>query len=376
MVSSRAVEKVRIPARRSASSPTRFGRYVVLEKLASGGMADIFKAHPLDFPDQLVALKRIRSDLCDELDFKKMLLDEAKIASRLDHENIARVLGVEHGDDQVALVLQFVDGLDLSRLNHHASEMRAPLLSIPAATRVICEVLAGLDFAHRAKDTSGEPLHLVHRDISPGNVMIDATGSIKIVDFGIARARNRLSKTEAGNVKGKFRYMAPEQIRGDGVCLQTDIYATAILFWELLTGHRIYNDVPVGQMMMSVANAEIPRISDFRSDVPAAVLQVLERATARNPEDRYSSAQALSLALQERFPIDADACRRELRKVVAEARAAERQRGLDRAVVRARSAAERDLESVLERALETPDRVERIDVDWSTLARAESGRWA
>lgn len=353
---------------------TRFGPYVVVEKIASGGMAEIFKAHHESTPRAWVALKRIRPDCDEDLEFRKMMLDEAKIASGLAHPNIARVLGVEQDGDQLGLILEYVDGLDLGRLERVLRD-RGQHPSLEVSVHIVRQILLGLDFAHNAKDSRGEYLNIVHRDISPGNVMIDVKGRVRIVDFGIARAQNRMAKTEAGNVKGKFRYMAPEQIKGFTVGPYTDVYSTAVVLWELLAGHRIYDEVSVGQLMIRVANADLPPLAEVRSDLPRALLQVFARATALDPADRFASARAFSDALDSVFlQFDQERFRRELEGLVLSARTTDRQRGLQRAVIRARFAAERDtgdLEVALLRALETPDRVERVDIDWERLRKAE-----
>lgn len=360
------------PASGRHSDLDRFGPFVVVEKLASGGMAEIYKAHR-EGRDEAVALKRIRPDCDDDPEFRKMMLDEAKIAGTLTHPNIARVLGVEQVDGQIGLILQYVDGLDLGRLKRFAREKRT---SLELAIHVVREVLEGLDFAHNAKDNAGEYLNIVHRDISPGNVMIDVHGSVKIVDFGIARAQNRLAKTEAGNVKGKFRYMAPEQIKGLAVGPFTDVYSTAVVLWELLSGKRIYDDASVGQLMNRVANGDIPPLKEIRNDLPRAMLAVFAKATALDIKDRYGSARAFADALDNvLFEYDAQRCRKELADIVMSARTTDRQKGLERAKIRARFAAERDtddLEDALLRALESPDRVERVPIDWSTMKNAEA----
>lgn len=356
------------------ADPERFGAYVVVEKLASGGMAEIYKAHHETSPGMWVALKRIRPDCDDDPEFRKMLLDEAKIASGLDHPNIGRVLGVAEDDDQLGLVLEYVDGLDLGRLKKVIHE-RSYKLSLEVAIHIVREILEGLDFAHNAKDPSGEYLNVVHRDISPGNVMIDVTGAVRIVDFGIARAQNRMAKTEAGNVKGKFRYMAPEQIKGQMVGPYTDVYSTAIVLWELLAGRRIYDDVSVGQLMIKVASAEVPPLGDGRMNLPKPLLSVFAKATALDPGERFASARAFAHALESLvLRYDAKRYRAELKNLVLSARTTDTQKGLERAVVRARFAAEHDtdgLEDALLRALETPDRVERVPIDWESLKKAE-----
>lgn len=370
-------ENPRVPSTRGLDRRgdlDRFGPYVVLEKIASGGMAEIYRAHHEKLPTMSVALKRIRPDCDDEPAFRHMMLDEAKIASGLEHPNIARVLGIEEVEGQLGLILEYVDGLDLGRIKRLAQEKQHSL-RLEVAIHIVRKVLEALEFAHNAKDANGEYLNIVHRDISPGNVMIDIEGQVRLVDFGIARAQNRLAQTEAGNVKGKFRYMAPEQIKGQDVGPYTDVYSTAVLLWELLSGRRIYDEVNVGQLMIRVANAQVPDLAEARLGLPRALEVVFKKGTALEPTDRYLSARAFADALDSvLFEYDADRCKNELKELVIETRASDRQRAFQRATLRARFAADRDLddlEDALLRALETPDRVERVAVDWERLRSAE-----
>ncbi len=343
--------------------PDRFGAYRVREKLASGGMAEIFRVQREEAPDQSFALKTIRPDCDEDPQFRRMLIDEAKIASLLVHPNIARVLGIVEDGGQLGLIMEFVDGLDVGRLRKHLKD-DGDHLSLGLAVHVVREVLAGLEFAHQVRDERGELLDVVHRDISPGNVMIDVRGEVRIVDFGIARAQNRLAKTEAGNIKGKFRYMAPEQIRGDRVGPATDVYATAIFFWELLAGRRVYDDVGVPQLMIRVANAHVPPLEEARPGLPRSLERVFQRATQQRPSERFGSARAFSEALQAALPeVDPEACREALGRIVRGAQGRDTRARFDRAVARARfAAAQGDLEGAILSALESPDRVERVDV--------------
>ncbi|MEQ9497516.1 MAG: serine/threonine-protein kinase [Deltaproteobacteria bacterium] len=346
----------------------RFGPYTIVERLASGGMAEIYKVRHDQRPDVTLALKCIRSDCDDDIEFRRMLMDEAKIASHLDHPNINRVVEVVQHGDTLGLILELVDGLDLGRMKRHLKdkEMQLPL---EVVIHVIREVLEGLDAAHSARDENGEFLHVVHRDVSPGNVMVDVSGHVRLVDFGIARAQNRLAKTEAGNVKGKFRYMAPEQIRGDGVGVRSDIYSTAVLLWELLSGVRIFDDSGVAQLMLRVANAHVPSLDEARPGMPKSLFKVFKKATALAPEDRYASARAFAEALDSvLLEYDALKCKRYLAHLVRECSEKDSRAGFSRAVARARYAAESDLEDAILSALETPDRVERVDPQDSVQA--------
>ncbi len=355
-------------AERRTGDLDRFGPYTIVERIASGGMAEIYKVRHDARPDVTLALKCIRSDCDDDIEFRRMLMDEAKIASHLDHPNINRVVEVVQHGDTLGLILELVDGVDLGRLKRHLKDKEAQL-PLDVVIHVIREVLEGLDAAHNAKDENGEYLEVVHRDVSPGNVMIDVVGNTRLVDFGIARAQNRLAKTEAGNVKGKFRYMAPEQIRGDGVGTRSDVYSTAILLWELLSGTRIFDDQGVAQLMIRVANAHVPSLDEARPGLPKSLFKVFKRATALDPEDRYASARAFAEALDSvLLEYDSRKCKRYLAQLVRQCSEKDTRAGFSRAVARARFAAESDLEDAILSALETPDRVERVDPEDSVQA--------
>ncbi len=349
----------------------RFGSYTVLEKIATGGMAELYKVRAPD--GELYTLKCIRSDCDDDPEFRKMLRDEAKTTQTLHHRNINRAVKVVEDAGQIGLILEFVDGVDAAGLRRHLKAKSRPL-SYPLVVHMVREVLQGLDHAHNAKDENGEYLNIVHRDVSPGNVMVDTAGCIKLVDFGIARAQNRLAKTEVGNVKGKFRYMSPEQIRGDTVGPGADVYATAIFLWELLAGRRIYDEISVAQLMIRVSNAHVPSLEEAQVGLPDALLNVYARATALKPEDRYLSAQAFAHALDSvLLEYDPEACRQEFSDLVTTACRKNSLDRFDQAVARARMAAGNDLEDAILSALERPDRVERVDVRGVERAEPPSG---
>lgn len=346
----------------------RFGPYTVLAKVATGGMAELYRVRK-GSDGAFFTLKCIRADCDDDPEFRNMLRDEAEITRTLVHPNINRVVEVVEDSGQLGLILEYVDGIDAGRLRRHLNKTNRQL-SHPLVIYMVRGVLQGLDYAHNAKDEQGEYLNVVHRDVSPGNIMVDTSGAIKLVDFGIARAQNRLAKTEVGNVKGKFRYMAPEQIRGDAVGPGADVYATAIFLWELLAGRRIYDDISVAQLMIRVANAHVPSLDEAQPGLPKPLHKVYARATALKPEDRYLSAQAFAHALDSvLLEYDPEHCRREFADLVTTACRKDSLDKFDQAVARARIAAEHDLENAILSALEQPDRVERVDV--SGVERAE-----
>lgn len=352
-----------------------FGPYRVVSKIAGGGMAEVYKVFHEARPHDPLALKIIRPDKSDDGSFRRMLVDEAKIAGRLKHPNIARVLGLHESDGTLGLILEFVEGIDLIQVQAVLRErqMRFPL---PVALHLLQQVLLGLDFAHNVKDERGEALQVVHRDVSPGNIMVDVRGHVRIVDWGIARAKNRGAFTDAGQVKGKFRYMAPEQITGKNVGPFTDVYAAALTFWELLAGQRIYDHLDVPQLMMVVSKGDAPPLVDARADVPSELIAVYEHATARSPERRYQTAGEFLAALKAvPIGIDVEMAQDRLSQLPGAARFLDTRKGYERAVLQAKSAAtEADLEGAVLRALEEPDRVERVDVDWQALKQAERVR--
>jgi len=348
----------------------RFGPYRVVEQLAGGGMAEIYLVRAPS--ERLFALKLIRADRSDDAEFREMLVDEAKIASRLAHPNIARVIEIAEHDGQVGLILEFVDGIDLIRAQRVLRERGVPL-SIEAAVALWIGVLEGLDFAHNVRDEAGALLHVVHRDVSPGNIMIDVDGRPRLVDWGIARAKNRAAHTDAGHVKGKFRYMAPEQISGLAVGPAADLYSSAMTFWELLANARIYDEVELPQLMLKVSKADVPDLDRARAGVPRGLLASWRAATHRDPERRPRSCLALADDLRGLGILrDGDRVREELAGIAIAARVSDGKRGYEKAVRRVKSLASADLEGALLRALESPDRVERVDTGENGLLDADA----
>ncbi len=351
---------------------TSFGAYRILEKIAGGGMAEIYKVRRDAEPSELYALKLVRADRSDDPEFRQMLIDEAKIASRLRHPNIARVIELQEHSGELGLILQFVAGIDLIRAARALRE-RDEVLRLDAALYLLLEVLAGLEFAHQVRDDQGELLHVVHRDVSPGNIMIDVDGHVRIVDWGIARAKNRVAQTDVGHVKGKFRYMAPEQITGQAVGPAADIYSAMITFWELLANERAYDETELPQLMMKVSRGEAPRLEDARPGLPKKLLQVYKKATHKDPSRRYDSAGDLADDIEALELIGSiEEARARLRRLAVGARLADGRRRYERAVRDAKvSASKDDLEGALLRALQEPDRVERVDLDDSQPVPAE-----
>ena len=357
-----SVRNDNVPRRDRRGDLDRFGPYVVVDSIATGGMAQIYRVRHEDDPSTEFALKCIRPDCDDDPEFRRMLLDEARITGQLEHPNINRVLEVVRSEGRVALLMEHVNGIDLVGLKRFLRQ-RGSLLPMPLVVHILREVLHALDYAHRATAPDGMPLNIVHRDVSPGNVMVDIRGRVILIDFGIARAHGRLSQTEVGSVKGKFRYMAPEQIKGAAVSAAVDIYAAGVLMWELMSGRRIYDDVPVAQLMMRVANADNPPLDEARDGLPEALGRAYARATSLAPEARFLSAVDFAFALEDIVgDVDDDANAEVLAQYALQASSADYRKSYHQAVARARMAAENDLEGAILDALEEPDRVERVDV--------------
>jgi serine/threonine-protein kinase len=249
----------------------------------------------------IVAIKALHPHFAREPEFVRMFLDEARLAARVRHANVVPVIDVHDEDGNLFLVLEYIHGESLARLLTLARrEERLPSLGIVSA--VVCDVLHGLHAAHEARDERGEPLGIVHRDVSPHNVLVGADGVAHVFDFGIAKAAGRITTTREGQVKGKFAYMAPEQLRGEAINRQADVYAAAIVLWETLTGERLFKADSEGNTVARALFAPIPLPSSVRSDLPAAVDAVVMRGLARERSARFTTAKEMALALQAAVP--------------------------------------------------------------------------
>jgi len=287
-----ATQKIAIPpATRGAGGPLEFGQYTLLDRIALGGMAEVWKARMkgVEGFQKTVAIKKILPHLTDSTDFVTMFVDEAKLAAQLNHTNIIHIYDLGKIDDDYYIAMEFVDGKDLRTILNTAREKNEPLplsLSLLVASRLA----AALDHAHRQKDFEGRPLGLVHRDVSPQNVLISFDGDIKLCDFGIVKAVSKASKTQMGALKGKLQYMSPEQAWGRPVDARSDIFSLGTLLFEMLTGRRLF----AGESEMSVLDAvregriQAPRDLDPR--VPLEVNATVLRALAREPKNRFQTA--------------------------------------------------------------------------------------
>lgn len=268
-------------------------RYSIIKRLDKGGMAEVFLARStsLEGFDKVVAIKRVLPHLAANERFVNMFLDEAKLSLHLDHANIVSVFDVGRSGQTYFIVMEFIDGTNMKRL----IEGRAMPLDL--AVYVAIEVCKGLVYAHEKIDSKGQPLQIVHRDISPPNILISREGEVKLTDFGLARAVSQIESTDPGVVKGKFAYLSPEASHGEEVDLRADIFAAGIVLWESLTGRRLFQGNTDLETLENVRACNVPSIHRIRTDIPPALDRILNRALAKNPADRYSSARDLGREL-------------------------------------------------------------------------------
>jgi serine/threonine-protein kinase len=287
----------------AAPQRPRFGRYLLCDEIASGGMATVYFGRliaPVGF-SRTVALKRLHAGYAKDPELAAMLVDEARLASRVQHRNVVQVLDLVSVDGELILVLEYVHGVPLARLILQARRTGAPPPP-EMASAILSDVLAGLHAAHEARSEVGEPLELVHRDVSPQNILVHENGSALVTDFGIARAVGRSQVTRQGQTKGKPGYMAPEQIRGEPVTRRTDIFAAGVVLWEVFTGHRLFtapNDLAVARKVL-MGRVDPP--SRVWPGIPAEVDDVALRALAQSPADRFESAAEMQRALERAVP--------------------------------------------------------------------------
>jgi serine/threonine protein kinase len=267
-------------------------RYKVLEKIASGGMAEVFRAESagLEGFKKTVAIKRVLPHLSEKKQFIGMFLDEARVSAQLSHSNCVQVFDIGVGDNTYFIVMEYVDGADLKGLIEHRKKTGAPF-PVEEACLICVRICEGLSYAHELTDNNGESLHIVHRDMSPPNVLITRFGEVKIVDFGLAKANSQLEKSEPGIIKGKFSYLSPEAAQGLPVDAKTDIFAVGIILWELLAGRRLFMGETDLETVRMVQQAKVPSIRQLNPNVSAELERVMMKALAGDPAARYQKAR-------------------------------------------------------------------------------------
>lgn len=279
----------------------RVGPYEVVQLLAAGGMAEVFLARKLGpggFEKRLV-IKRIAKKLLGDAEIRGMFLDEARVHAHLDHPNIVQIYDFGEDEGSFFIAMELVAGATLRWIVDNATAVRRPV-PVHHALRIASDILAGLHFAHELRDEqTSERLNLIHRDISPVNILVSRSGVAKICDFGVAKSEMQRVLTRVGIVKGKFRYMSPEQLNGEPLDRRADVFAVGVCLWEMLTGRRLFSQESEEAAVDAIRSGEYPPAGEFRLDLPRAVDRVLRRALGYERERRFRSAREFQLACEE-----------------------------------------------------------------------------
>jgi serine/threonine protein kinase len=283
--------------------PFQLGRYALHAELAAGGMAVVYLARqtgPVGF-GKTVAVKRLHPHLARDPYFAAMFLDEARLAARVQHPNVVPILDVVSTESELFLVLEYVRGETLSGVLR-ALRKKNEKMPVPVAAAVVVGLLTGLHAAHEARDELGKPLNIVHRDVSPQNLMVGADGVARVLDFGVAKAATRLQTTREGQLKGKIPYMSPEQLTGE-VTARSDVYSAGIVLWEALTGQRLFRGETEAQILNLVVTMDAPAPSTLNPAVPPELDAVVLKALTRDPASRFTTARDMAAAMEAATPI-------------------------------------------------------------------------
>jgi serine/threonine protein kinase/ABC-type branched-subunit amino acid transport system substrate-binding protein len=286
-----------------APVPNVFGRYRLIADIGRGGMSDVYLAVTEGIEaaaqfQKLLVIKMLKRELGEDPDFVKMFLNEARLAARLNHPNIVQTIEIGNAGGRYFLAMEYLEGQPLHRVFRNADARDS--LSLAMRLHILVQALGGLHYAHERTDYDGSPLDIVHRDISPSNLFVTYDGQIKLMDFGIAKARDSETETRVGVFKGKAAYIAPEQVKGESVDRRADVYSSGVLLWEMITGRRLWAGLTQGETLKRVMSGEVPRPSSIDPRVPRELERIAMRALALHREARYATAAELALEL-ERF---------------------------------------------------------------------------
>ena len=297
------------------------GPYELIERIGMGGMAEVFKASQSGEEgfERIVAVKRILPNLSADPDFEKMFIDEAKIAVQLQHPNIAQIYDLGRDGDSLFIAMEYVHGRDMATIIERQNEVKDRTLPLSFVVQVVIKVCEALHHAHAAKGSFGQKLNLIHRDITPQNILVSFEGAVKVVDFGLAKAAGRLVQTQAGVVKGKLAYLSAEQARGEQVDSRSDIYSLGTCFYEWLTGQRLFLRRNDADTVMAVQRSEVPPLRAVRPELPQALDAIVRRALQPDPRNRYQTAgemqeELMGFAMEAGMPVR----RRRLVEVLSE----------------------------------------------------------
>ncbi|HJL17115.1 MAG TPA: protein kinase [Sandaracinaceae bacterium LLY-WYZ-13_1] len=276
----------------------RYGNYELLGRVAYGGMAEIFLAREIGHQDtrRMMVIKRVLPHVAEDPHFVDMFVDEARLAMQLNHPNVCHVYNFGEAEGTYYIAMEWVNGKPLSKIIKRARDQGG--LPIPVALKIIAQVAEALDYAHRACDASGEPLGIVHRDVSPQNIMVSYDGVVKLLDFGIAKATSHSTRTEAGVIKGKFAYMSPQQCVGEPIDSRADVFALGICLFEALAGKNPFRRKTEFETMTKIVGDPTPRLRVRRPEVPEAIEAIADKAMMKQPERRHQTAGEMQLELE------------------------------------------------------------------------------
>ena len=273
-------------------------RYELLGEVASGGMATVYLARmrrPMGF-SRLVAIKCMHPQFAKDPSFVSMFMDEARLTARLRHPNIVPTLDIVHEDGHLLLVMEYVEGASLAHLLRAAAQNGARI-PVPIACAIVHDLLLGLHEAHQATDDENAPLAIVHRDVSPQNVLVGIDGLARVLDFGVAKARQNTHHSNDNEIKGKIPYMPPEQLFGEALDHKVDVYAAGVTLWEALVCERLFDGPSETALVRKISEDPIPEPSTRVSDLPPEIDAIVMKALAREASDRYESALAMAEAI-------------------------------------------------------------------------------
>ena len=279
--------------------PTRLGKFELLARIAKGGMAEIFLARQSDRVglSRLVVVKRILPHLAEEAPFVEMFLEEARLAALISHPNVVQIYDVGESEGDFYIAMEYIDGPSVGVLTRRARQSKIPVPPLIAA-EIVAQSCDGLHAAHELRDEGGVPLGLVHRDISPHNLMLTRNGMVKLLDFGVAKAQDSAVKTNTGSIKGKFPYMSPEQCRGDNLDRRTDVFSLGVVFYELVCAERLFQRPTDLMTLKAITEDPLPLPRDRNPELPEELSEVIRRALSRDRDVRYSDAAQFGQALR------------------------------------------------------------------------------
>ncbi|MFL5319479.1 MAG: serine/threonine protein kinase [Myxococcaceae bacterium] len=278
-------------AQMRVNKSARFGKYTLLDRIAVGGMAEIFLARQagLEGFEKTIVIKRIRPHLSKQPAFVKMFLNEAKLAAQLNHPNIVQIYDLGKIGESYFIAMEYIFGRDMRRIIPKADTMGIPFPMV-YALKIASSVCEGLYYAHGKVDLYGNPLNIVHRDVTPENIFVSFDGTVKVLDFGIAKAANQIEQTKAGEIKGKLSYMSPEQCMGKALDQRSDLFSLGTVLYEWLTGFKLFTGESEVAILKSITEGKIYAPSYFKSDIPEQVEAILMKALDKDRDRRYQTA--------------------------------------------------------------------------------------